>query len=123
MLIDSGADISLIPFDVADVLQLKLGENTNTNIGPSEKFSVNRSDTELWLNVNRNEIPIGRIPLTIPMKPLTDDAADEVQFCLLGRNPLFSIYDITFQESIKKVQFRPSQKPAPTFTPLKSTER
>ncbi len=115
MLLDSGADISLIPFDVAEVLQLRLGEETKNNIGPSGKFSVTKSDVELWLSINRKEICLGNIPVTIPVNRLTDDAADEVQFCLLGRDPFFEIYDITFQESWKRVHFQPSKKPPPHF--------
>ncbi|MHB1868754.1 MAG: aspartyl protease family protein [Nitrososphaerales archaeon] len=70
MLVDSGADISLIPLDVAEVLQLELSEDTKNNIGPSGKFEVKKSDVELWIAIGRKELCLGRIPVTVPLKRL-----------------------------------------------------
>lgn len=47
MIVDSGADVSLIPAQVAEVLELDLGESTRS-IGAAGKFSDRPSEVELY---------------------------------------------------------------------------
>jgi len=116
MLVDSGADISMIPLEIAETLELELGEN-KTNIGPAGKFSAKRSNVDLWLYANKKETYIGKIPLIIPVNR-QEDASDLPYLCLRGRQPFFQIYDITFFENKRKVHFQPSsQLPLPPPPP------
>lgn len=115
MLVDSGADISMIPLEIAETLDLELGES-KTNIGPAGKFAVKKSNVDLWIQAGKKETYIGRIPLTIPTNR-QEDAGDLTYMCIVGRNPFFQIYDITFQDSLNKVHFQPSKKPPPSRPP------
>jgi hypothetical protein len=115
LLVDSGADISMIPIEIAETLELELGEE-KTNIGPNGKFYARKSNVELWLYAGKKETYIGKIPLIIPTNR-QEDAGDLPLLCVMGRNPLFEMYDITFQESKRKVHFEPSKKPAPPPPP------
>ena len=55
MVVDSGADVSLIPAEIADVLHPNLG-SPETSIGPAGKFSVRRSSVELWIYPDRTAV-------------------------------------------------------------------
>src|SRR5579875_4090334 len=115
MLVDSGADISMIPLEIAETLELELGEN-KTNIGPAGKFSAKRSNVDLWLYANKKETYIGKIPLIIPVNR-QEDASDLPYLCLRGRQPFFQIYDITFFENERKSAFpavEPITAPSPS---------
>lgn len=116
MVVDSGADVCLIPAQVADVLELKLGEST-TSIGPAGKFSVRPAEVELYIYPDREPIPLGVVPVTVPETSNISEGADLVELCLLGRRPFFECYDITFQESKRRVTFRPASKLPPKFPP------
>lgn len=112
MLIDSGADMTFIPLVVAEILELELSNETYTSHGASGPFQTKKSEMELWLAPGgKEEYPLGSIPVIVPVKKISDDAGVEISYCLLGRNPLFIEYDITFQESQRRVSFRPASKP------------
>jgi hypothetical protein len=113
MLVDSGADLSMIPFEIAELLELKLGEE-KTNLGPNGKFSSRRSSVEAWLYLGKKETFLGKIPVLVPSAKL-DDTGDIPYLCLLGRHPFFEFYDITFLESKLRIHFQPSSQfgPAP----------
>ena len=116
MLLDSGADISLIPFDVAEVLEMKLSEETKPNVAASGLFHVRTSAVEIWLILNKKGYPLGSVPVSVPEKlpERNEPEAEEdtnLNFPLLGRKPFFEMYDITFQESKLKVTFEPASKP------------
>jgi hypothetical protein len=116
MLVDSGADISLIPSDVAEVLEMKLSEETKANYAASGLFAVRKSDVEIWIHTGKGEIPLGVVPVSVPEKVPNkeEDQPEEdsnMDFPLLGRKPFFEMYDITFQESKLKVKFEPASIP------------
>lgn len=117
MLVDSGADISMIPFDVAEILQLKLPEDTIQSYAAAGQISVKKSEVEVWILLHKKEIRLGRVPVSVPIpnkdqKGQDDDQQEKnINFPLLGRKPFFEMYDITFQESRQKMSFVPASKP------------
>lgn len=107
-LIDSGADISVIPKDLANILGLNEKENTKgITQGIGGDVKVRRS----YINVivsGKNE----KYNLFIPVLILQDYNQDIP--ILLGRNGFFENFHITFQQNKKKIKLK---KVNQTFSP------
>jgi len=100
-LIDSGADFTLIPKDLADFLGLKLGKGeTTAGIGGSAK--VRNSKMNLTIKNQRE-----RYNLEIPVLILMENYADVP--ILLGRNGFFDNFHINFRQDEEKITLKKVQ--------------
>ncbi|MHB8546079.1 MAG: hypothetical protein ACYDAJ_04880 [Nitrosotalea sp.] len=99
-LVDSGADISYIPRQIAEILKLDLEESSKKESkSASESFWTFRTKVHLEIVYGTRRIPVGMIDISVPEKyDLGEDIEKKV---LLGRNGLFSNYEITFNEDAK----------------------
>lgn len=104
-LVDSGADISFIPRQIAEILKIELDPKTiKTSKSASEEFKTYRANTYLEIFYQGQRIPIGEIETAIPEK--FAPSKDVEKMILLGRNSVFSQYAITFNENAKAMEFR-----------------
>ena len=68
-LVDSGADISFIPKQIAEILKIELDPKTiKTSKSASEEFKTYRANTHLEIFYQGQRIPIGEIETAIPEK-------------------------------------------------------
>jgi hypothetical protein len=100
----------LVPLEVAQILNLTLTDE-RTSHSAAGQFKTYISDADLWIGQKNDETPIGRIPVNVPTMKIIDNT--KISYLLLGRNPLFNMYDITFKESQKKLLLNPASKPPP----------
>jgi predicted aspartyl protease len=107
MLVDSGADTTFIPKEVAEILELKLSE-TRKSRSASGPFETASGKVMAVLVKGREEIPLGEIPVIVPVKTIDDNNLQS--YALLGRFPFFHYFDITFRERTKKLVLRTPKK-------------
>ncbi len=123
MLVDSGADTSFIPLEVAEILELKLGE-VKTSRSASGPFETTSATCQVELVKGGKPIPLGEMLFVIPTKKLDDE--NITSYALLGRGPFFNYFDITFRENdgkliLRKPKGRPRQEPVrPSVKQLKA---
>lgn len=110
MLVDSGADTSFIPLEVAEILELKLGAS-QTSRSASGPFETAPSKCHAELAKGNTMIPLGEIQLIIPLKKIDDQ--NIMSYALLGRRPFFNFFDVTFRENSLKVILRKPKDPIP----------
>jgi hypothetical protein len=101
-LVDSGADISYIPRQIAEILKLNLDESTKKESkSASESFWTFKTQVHLEIIYESRKIPVGIIDVLVPEKyDLGEDIEKKV---LLGRSGLFNHYSITFNEDTKNL--------------------
>jgi predicted aspartyl protease len=107
-LVDSGADICLVPRQIADVLQIDLNSaQKKESTGADGKFDTYQ--TQVYLELVYRNIPVGieMVDVSIPEKD--PDGIDLDQNILLGRRDLFKKYEITFNEVDKTILFKKIQ--------------
>jgi len=98
MLVDSGADMSLIPSYIADILNLKITEK-RTSESASEKFETGVSEVHIELKKGNRRIKLGKMPILVTL-----DADKNLNTnLLLGRNNFFKKFDIVFRENTLKI--------------------
>lgn len=99
-LVDSGADISFIPKQIAEILKIELDEKTKKiSKSASEEFAAYRSSVFLEVMHNGRRVKIGTIEVAIPEKYAKSE--DLQKMILLGRKGFFDQYQITFNEHEK----------------------
>lgn len=100
MLVDSGADTSFLPLEVAEILQLKLGSPkvSRSAAGP---FTTRFTTVQAELIKGREKIPLGPIPVNVPTRKT--EKGNFLSYSLLGRIGIFNKFDITFRENTKKL--------------------
>lgn len=103
MLVDSGADTSFIPKEVADILGLQLSE-PKTSRSASGPFETSKGTVKAELIKGNQKISLGEIPVTVPTK--TIDGNNLESYALLGRVPFFRQFDVTFRETTRKLVLR-----------------
>lgn len=94
-LLDSGADISAIPKNVAEILGLKLDGKRTPAYGIGGK--VNSIETKMNIVVEKGH---EHYLFEIPVKAILDDYDFPI---LLGRAGFFNKFKITFDESKEKI--------------------
>jgi predicted aspartyl protease len=94
-LLDSGADSTVIPKDLADVLGLKEEEETETG-GIGGNVKVKKTKLQLTVVGNRE-----KYSLTIPALILQETNSDMP--LLLRRNGFFDFFHITFKQNEEKI--------------------
>lgn len=99
-LLDSGADISVIPIEVAEVLGLELSGNKEEARGIGGK--VPTIETKVNLEIGRGH---ENYNLTIPIKVILieNEDADYELPVLLGRAGFFDNFSITFNQKENKI--------------------
>ena len=90
MLVDSGADVSMIESRLAERLGLNL-TSTNEVFGISGGMKVSFANVLAEIRHGDGHLPALTIPVWVPRRPGLPPLG------LLGRNALFQQYDITFQ--------------------------
>jgi len=69
MLVDSGADTSFIPKEVADILDLKLSDPKKSR-SASGPFETANSKVSVELIKGNQKISLGEMPITVPLKSI-----------------------------------------------------
>lgn len=98
MLVDSGADTSLIPLYIAETLNLKFTD-TMTSTSASEDFETGISEVHVDLKKGNKIIKLGRMPVLVNL----DTDMKRNTHLLLGRNNFFKKFDITFRENTLRI--------------------
>lgn len=96
-LIDSGADVSIIPKDLAELLNLNLSGDISTSYGIDKKIKVKNS---------RVEISVGKghetHTFTIPVQVILEGDPP----IILGRNTFFNKFIVSFDEESQKIKLK-----------------
>ncbi|HLD43780.1 MAG TPA: aspartyl protease family protein [Candidatus Nanoarchaeia archaeon] len=95
-LVDSGADTTVVPRDLADLLGMKENAASTETGGIGGKVKVKRSRLRFMLEGNRE-----RYSLDVPALILQDNDNDVP--LLLGRHGFFEHFHITFKQDEQKV--------------------
>ena len=109
MLVDSGADTSFIPLEVAEILDLKLSDKKRSR-SASGPFETALSIVKAELIKGTQKIPLGQIAVVIPTRKLEDEPGNLDTYALLGRKEFFRKFDITFRETTSKLILRPPKR-------------
>jgi len=96
-LIDSGADVSIIPKDLAEVLNLDLSKKTHVSFGICGKMKVKNSRMRIVVEKNRE-----KYVFVIPVQVILDYDVP----IILGRQGFFDKFVITIDEKNKKVKLK-----------------
>ena len=118
-LIDSGADYSFFPLEIANMLRLDIDQS-------DEKISTIIGETTIFKSKVHVEIPIyKKRPVVVGMVE-TFVMPHEIQgkrtpedFIILGRKDFFEKFQITFNESMKTITLKEFRKPIDTERPGK----
>ncbi|MBI4451625.1 retropepsin-like domain-containing protein [Candidatus Woesearchaeota archaeon] len=94
-LLDSGADNTVVPRDLATVLGLKEDEHLDTG-GIGGKVKVRRSKLQITLRGSR-EYYMLQLPVLV-----MQDKSEDVPL-ILGRNGFFEQFDITFRQRNEQI--------------------
>lgn len=95
-MVDSGVDISVMSYDVAKILMLKLGEKTK--LKPfGEEISCRETKVNIILKDKKNQFQL------FGVRVLVADS-EEIDF-ILGRENIFNNFLIIFDENNKKTIF------------------
>lgn len=98
-LVDSGADISLIPFEVAELLELSLTGKREEAQGIGGKVVV--VETRINAEVGKtHETYSFSIPVKVVLSPVNDEQELPI---LLGRSGFFDQFVITFNQKEEKI--------------------
>lgn len=101
-LIDSGADTTLIPSDLAQILGLTAKDTPLETGGIGGSVPVKATQLSFVIQENRE-----RYPLSIPAFILQDTQADVP--LLLGRHGFFEQFHITFKQDEEKIMLKKIQ--------------
>ena len=104
-LVDSGADICLLPRQIADILQIDLTSvKKEESTGANGKFITYKTKVFLEIVYKNMRIGIDMVDVSIPEIDLEGIVLE--QNILLGRSHLFKKYEITFNEYDKTILFK-----------------
>ena len=98
-LIDSGADSSVLPYDMADFLGLKQEEQVQNTAGIGGPVKVRKSKLALTVKNERE-----RYSITIPVLVAQDKEVDIP--LILGRNGFFEQFHILFRQDERKITLK-----------------
>lgn len=97
-LLDSGADISVIPKGLADVLNLKLSEEVQSSFGIGGEIKVKNSNMTVIIKKNHENYNF-----TVPVQIILNGEDPPI---ILGRKGFFDKFIISFDEEKQKVQLK-----------------
>ncbi len=95
-LLDSGADNTVIPKDLAELLGLKESKEESDTGGIGGKVKVKKSRLRFRLKGDRENYP-----LDVPALVLQDNGIDVP--LILGRHGFFEYFEITFKQNKEKI--------------------
>ena len=96
-LVDSGATITFIPTDLAEALELEsIGEEKSVGAGGEFNTWISEDLIIEILKGSNVAVSLYGDGIQVPFDP------DAIPYVILGRDLLFNIYDITFQENQMK---------------------
>jgi hypothetical protein len=104
MLIDSGADVSLIPSSIAEVLKLKISDRQESK-SASGDFRTGKSEVKMELRKGIKSYDLGVMPIMVAL-----DSDKTGSNMLLGRSNFFKKFDITFRENIFRILLKKPKK-------------
>lgn len=108
-LVDSGADMCMLPRKFADELEVDLTKATRTkSVGADGVFPTYRTKMHLEIIHDERRVRVGMVDVLIP--EADPKGTDAEQGVLLGRRQLFMQYKITFNEAEKTMLFRRNNK-------------
>ncbi|MFH1400291.1 MAG: retropepsin-like aspartic protease [Nanoarchaeota archaeon] len=94
-LLDSGANISAIPRDVAEVLGLHLTPQDSLSFGIGGK--VRSAETKITMRIGNGK---RAVTFKLPVKVILDDVSFPI---LIGRKTFFDKFDVHFSQKQKKI--------------------
>jgi len=103
-LLDSGADLSVIPNGLANILGLELSKETEEVYGIGGSLNSKTAIVQATIK-NAHE----KYSFKIPVKVIIDELDDEFPI-LIGRDGFFENFEITFKESARKITLKKVQK-------------
>jgi hypothetical protein len=105
-LIDSGANGTFIPLEFIDLLGITTLEETELTIGAGGNFNsyLIRLDSIDCLKANEVFCSFDNFLVRVPV------AYDLIPFIILGRDSIFTSFDITFRENKQQIIFRPPKR-------------
>ncbi len=98
MLIDSGADVSFLPAAIAEILGLELSKETSRSRGVSGWFETRTGKCDVTLRSTSGTLELKDVPVLVPVEDPKDAGDAVMDYCLLGRFPLFDLYNVTFKQ-------------------------
>lgn len=104
MLVDSGADTSFLPLEVAELLELKLSEKTHISRSASGPFETKHALVQAEIRRDAR-LPIGTLRVTVPVSKMDEKYA--MNYALLGRDPFFKKFDVPFRDGSRKLVLYP----------------
>lgn len=107
MLVDSGADISLLPLEVAEILELDMKDKCSSS-SASENFETWTSTVNAELMKGNKSYNLGRMEIRIPTKKTHENNINS--HALLGRSLFFRKFDVTFRENTFKIILKKPKK-------------
>jgi len=103
-LVDSGADVSIIPKALAEVLNLDLSGKTSTSHGIAGELKVKESKMRVMLKKRlHGQIHSYKIPVQVIL-------TGEEPPIILGRRGFFDKFIITIDEAKQKIRFKKINK-------------
>ena len=102
-LIDSGADLSIIPKALAEVLNLDLSGEINKSYGIGGEIKVKNSKMKVTINKNHE-----RYMFDIPVQITLEGEEPPI---ILGRAGFFNKFIITIDEDKQKIRLKRVQNP------------
>ncbi len=103
-LLDSGADMSVIPEDVAELLGVDLTENKEEASGIGGKVPAIQST--IYLEIGKGH---ENYSFSIPIKVIFNKGGQEIPI-LLGRAGFFDKFVITFNQKDEKITLKKNQE-------------
>jgi len=98
MLVDSGADVSFLPAAIAEILGLELSKETQRSRGVSGWFETRTAKCDVTLRSTGGRLELKDVPVLVPVEDPKDAGDTVMDYCLLGRSPLFDLYNVTFKQ-------------------------
>ncbi len=106
-LIDSGCDITVIPYGLAQALGLKIRGEKSVLFGFRESAQVMHGKVGITFmgKVQREEVYLANIPVLIPEANNNQPEEEDV---VLGIEGIFTAFDIHFKKSENKIILKPA---------------
>jgi hypothetical protein len=100
-LIDSGADVSVIPKGLAELLGIEMPKETTSSFGIGGEIKTKNSKMEVSIKKKHEEHTF-----TVPVQIILDDNAP----IILGRAGFFNKFIISFDEENQKIRLKRKSK-------------
>ncbi|MBU0662857.1 MAG: aspartyl protease family protein [Candidatus Diapherotrites archaeon] len=114
-IVDSGSDCTFLPYDVAEDLGLALSKKKSETLGLEGKTYCYESKCQVQLQDRKfREKYSFNIPVSVGLAKYAEE-----QRIILGRNPIFNAFEITFNQPKNQIVFKRLIKPVHSIKGLK----